>query len=205
MDKDMLSPAEATAILKKNVANIVKKSASGKTLTPRELALIGEFSEGSKVSSSEWVKSYAELAKFFGCHHHSFPRWKKDFPDAPRPRHNGDHSVSAWRKFFAAHPEIKLRAEAGTTKHDLEIERLRQQCRRIAFANDVAEKKVIPLADAQHVLITLAEHLKGLLRTSLEDDLPPLLAGLSAPAIRVHMKELNDRICRAMQEAHFDA
>jgi len=50
------------------------------------------------------------LAKILGCHHHSLPRWKKDFPDAPRPRHNGEHSVTAWRKFFAAHPEIKLRA-----------------------------------------------------------------------------------------------
>ena len=200
MDKDILSPAEATAILKKNVANIVKKSASGKTLTPRELALIGEFSEGSKASPSEWAKSYAELAEFFGCHHHSFPRWKKDFADAPKPRHNGEHSVSAWRKFFAAHPEIKLRAEAGTTKHDLEIERLRQQCRRIKFENDVAEGKYLAEDDVVPALRNIALHQRAVLQSKLERELPTKLVGLTTVEILKHMRDAVDEICRIFRD-----
>jgi len=200
MDKDLLSPAEATAILKKDVANIVKKSASGKTLTPRERALIAEFSEDSKVSSSEWVKSYAELARVFGCHHHSFPRWKKDFADGPKPRHNGGHSTAAWRKFFADHPEIKLPAEAGTTKYDLEIEKLRQECRRITFENDVAEDKYIAKGVVGPALRNVSLHQRAVLQHKLERELPTKLVGLTTIEILAHMQATVDEICRIFRE-----
>jgi len=200
MSKEILSPADADAILQKNVTNIVKKSASGKTLTPHEMEVIENFSDGSKVSPSEWVKSYAELAKILGCHHHSLPRWKKDFSDAPKPRHNGEHSVSAWRKFFAAHPEIRLRAEAGTTKYDLEIEKLRQECRRITFENDVAERKYIATDVVGPALRNVSLHQRAVLQRKLEHELPTKLVGLSTIEILAHMRATVDEICRIFRE-----
>jgi hypothetical protein len=197
----LLTVDQAQAVLRRNVANLVKKSSNGKALTPRELRVIAEFAgEKATVISHdvEWVSSDAKLGEVLGHHRASFPRWRREFSDAPRPRDNGEHNVGQWRKFFQGHPEIK--SDAGPVeKAALEIEKLRQQCRRIKFDNDVADKKFLPLDRAVADVADLAESLKASLRTKLEDDLPPLLAGLPAPAIRVQMKKVNDELCRMME------
>src|SRR5881396_996619 len=104
----------------------------------------------SATGERKWVKSFSELGQIVGRHHHSFSRWARRHRDAPKPRQNGDHCVAAWREFFERHPEIKLEApESSGARAILEMEKLRQQTRRIALANDVTEKKLIPLAHAQ--------------------------------------------------------
>lgn len=196
----LLTADQAQAVLKRNVANLVKKSAAGKALSPRELKLISEFAgQPASGALADWVSSDAKLGEIFKHHRASFPRWRKEFPDAPRPRDNGDHNVAQWKKFFEAHPEI--RSDAGpASKAMVQEEILREQCRRIKFNNDVAEKKFILLDRATSDVTGLAESLKATLRTKLEDELPPLLAGLPAPAIRVQMKKVNDELCRMMED-----
>src|SRR5438045_2517917 len=80
----LLTADQAQAVLKRNVANLVKKSAAGKALSPRELKLIAEFA-GSATAGvpAEWVSSDAKLGDIFNHHRASFPRWRRDFTDAP--------------------------------------------------------------------------------------------------------------------------
>jgi hypothetical protein len=200
----LLSAADAQRVLQKNVANIVKKSASGKTLTRRELALISEFSNSGPGGPVEWVNSYEELAKVFGCHHHSFPRWKKDHADAPTPRHNGGHSVAAWRGFFAAHPEIDLQTDGAAVRTELQLEILRQQCRGITFDNDKAAGDYVAKADIAPALRNLSLQQRALLKRKLEQELPTKLVGLTAGEILVHTQTTVDEICTIFRDGTKD-
>src|SRR5215211_6538989 len=116
----------------KIASNIVRKIGSGKTPTTKELSLLNQFADSAAACtadsalSPEWVGSYSKLGDIVGLHRASFPRLIRDHkgdPLLPRPRDNGDHSVSAWRRFLAAHPEIQCKSapdgEAGAGEEDL--------------------------------------------------------------------------------------
>lgn len=125
-------------VLQLRVAKILGKQKAGKLLSKREQAELENFGNGptgqaSQMVPIDWVSSYEALGKLFGCHSHSFPRWKKLHADAPKPRHNGQHSTEAWRAFFAAHPEIQLAAAPAANKGDLEVERLKLQIKDLQF------------------------------------------------------------------------
>ena len=152
----------------------------------------------AKLAALVWVSSDERLGQIFGHHRASFPRWRREYPDAPKPRANGDHNVEAWREWFAKHSELK--SHPSGEKLALEIERLRLQCDRIKFENDVREGKFLSADYVTRLVSELATLLNATLRTKLEDELPPIIAGLPAPAIRIEMKKVHDEICRMMQE-----
>ena len=203
----ILSAQEAEKILQKNVANIVKKAAAGKTLTAREQSLIASFQSPAAAADptsppAEWVSSYEALGSIFGPHRASFPRFRKQFPDAPKPRANGDHHVPAWRKFFEAHPELLDKSETPALDAlRLKDEKIREQIRRIKFENEVREGQFLPRDKTLAQIKDLAELLKSKLRSALEDELPPLLQNQPAAIIRTHMKELVDRLCKEFSAA----
>ena len=91
---------------------------------------------------------------------------------------------------------------SSTLKADEDFDRaIRAEThRRVKFENDRAESKFMPSDQVEREHTELAERLKTTLRSRLEDEAPPLLAGLPAPAIRVQMKTINDDICRIMRE-----
>jgi len=154
----------------------------------------------SKLAAALWVSSDQRLSKIFGHHRMSFSRWRKEHDDAPRPRDNGDHSVEAWRKWFAAHPEIQSDEPPSAQKLALQIETLREQLDRIRFDNQVRKGKFMLTDHITRMLSELSTLLNSTLRTKLEDELPPILAGMPAAGIRIEMKKVHDEICRMMQE-----
>ena len=203
-EPQILSPTAANSILEKDVTNIVKKAASGKPLSARERHLISQFvsESGPTVSAeTEFVSSDSKLSKIFGPHRASFPRFRKHYPDAPKPRANGDHSVEAWRKFFADHPEALGKTEQTKALSNLEVKEAIEQekLRERKFKNDQREGKYLPKAATLQAIRDLAELLKTKLRSALEDELPPLIQNQPAPIIRTHMKELVDRLCHEFQ------
>src|SRR4051794_33358285 len=97
--KPLLSAEDARKVLERDVTNVVKKAATGKTLTPKERGLMESFLEGTPgllpagTAPPDFVRNYSELGKIFGLHRASFPRIMRNNPDAPRPEANGRHSV----------------------------------------------------------------------------------------------------------------
>ena len=154
----------------------------------------------ANLAAKLWVSSDERLGIIFGHHRNSFPRWRKDHTDAPRPRANGHHSVEAWREWFAAHPEIQSDEPPNAQKIALEVEKLRHQCERIKFDNQVRKAKFLSADYVTRLLSELSTLLNSTLRTKLEDELPPIIAGMTAPSIRIEMKKVHDEICRMMQE-----
>jgi hypothetical protein len=203
-----LQPAEARAVLQKHLTNIVRKAAAGKTLSQREQQEIGRFAEIESDAAAanphaEWVSSYEQLGLIVGLHRASFPRIRRDKPDAPKPRANGDHSVSAWRAFLTAHPEIQCRSEASApAKSELELEKLRQQCRRIKSENDRSDNLYLWKADVDGWLVETIEAIKAKLRAKLLNELPPKLEGLRAAEMAAKLEPLIAQICDLLRFVH---
>ena len=206
-----LQPAEARAVLQKHLTNIVRKAAAGKTLSEREQREISRFAEtGSEPGTApttpaqtEWVSSYEQLGRILGLHRASFPRIRRDKPDAPKPRANGDHNVNAWREFLAAHPEIQCRSEAsGPAKSDLEIEKLKEQCRRLKFENDREAGLYLLKSEVNDWLIETIETIKAKLPAKLLNELPPKLEGLRAAEIAAKLEPIIAEICALLRFVH---
>lgn len=211
-----LQPEEARAVLQKHLTNIVRKAAAGKTLSQREHELIAGFAETASPGSAtaaatnaaphphpEWVSSYEQLGKIVGLHRASFPRIRKDKPDAPKPRANGDHSVSAWRAFLAAHPEIECRSEAAApAKSELEIDKLTEQCRRLKFENDREAGLYLLKSDVDGWLVETIETIKAKLSAKLLNELPPKIEGLRAAEIAAKLEPIIAEICDLLRFVH---
>jgi hypothetical protein len=92
-------------------------------------------------------------------------------------------------------------AGGGVDRDALECRRLLGQCKRIEHANAVDSGGVIALAPVLAAIAGIGEQLKSQLRAIYEDELPPVIAGLSAEAIRIETRKANDRLCTRFYEA----
>lgn len=151
----------------------------------------------------EWVASYEELGRWLGFHRASFPRLRRAHADCPAPRANGDHSLAAWTAWLDSHPAVRARSEEPEpTRAALELERIREQARKLRIANDITEGRYVLRGDIARALSGLATGQRALLRQKLENEFPALLSGLD-PGQRAELrklgKELVDRICAESQ------
>jgi len=92
-------------------------------------------------------------------------------------------------------------AGGGVDRDALECRRLLGQCKRIEHANAVDSGGVIALAPVLAAIAGIGEQLKSQLRAIYEDELPPVIARLSAEAIRIETRKANDRLCTRFYEA----
>lgn len=203
----LLSPEDAKAVLQKNLTNIVKKSAAGKTLSTKELAIVeSAIGAAGTEAGPEFVRSYEELGAIFGPHRASFPRFRKQFKDAPKAKANGLHSVPEWRQFFTRHPECLVKAIAageadavpGSRRAKIEDE----QWRKLKIANDHRDGILISKSEVGGKLRTLAETQRGICRQKLENEYPALIPGLTPEQraeLRKRGKELVDDLAKRMQ------
>ena len=83
-------------------------------------------------------------------------------------------------------------------KEQLEIRRLLAQCERIEFQLAVDRREFISSEEVATDYRHLAEGLKATLLAN-EDEWPPKLAGLAAPAIKVQLRILTDDFCAKMR------
>ena len=86
-------------ILSKDLENIVKKVASGKTLTSAERSLV-EKAYGTS-GDVKFAKTIVELSEILGVSR-TIVRLRK-LKGSPKPYSNGKHSVSKWRDFVRKH------------------------------------------------------------------------------------------------------
>jgi len=199
-----ITPEVAEKIRRQNIRNIIARVKAGKPLaTHEQKALDLYFREKTNAAAginttAKTAKSYFELSKIFGTGPKSFIRWRKVHGDTPRPNAGGDHDVDAWRKWFSAHPEVR---PGGGSQEPEQIElrevKLLEQIRGIRFENDVNEGKFMAVAEARGIVREMYEHHRQMLVSSFADELPPIIEGMAAPAIRVEMLKAINRILQA--------
>lgn len=209
-----VTPDLAAKVRRKQQHNALAKLQAGKTLTVREEKLLtepappvspGEVGTAAPRGPSEpaWVSSYEKLGKIVGLHCKSFPRLIKDHhdqPDLPGPNQRGEHSVPAWRAFILNHGIDARSLESSAGKSGRELELLEEKIRKARFENELREGQYLPVAEAANFLRDSHESLKRLDTQIHENEMPPLLAGKTAPAIRVANRAANDRKAALMRE-----
>ena len=87
-------------ILSKDLENIVKKVASGKTLTSAERSLV-EKAYGAS-GDAKFAKTIVELSEILGVSRKTIDRWRK-LKGSPKPCSDGRHNVAKWRDFVRKH------------------------------------------------------------------------------------------------------
>ena len=84
----------ANRILDKDLENIVKKVAQGKTLTSTERARIENAYKKDEIPTQPtYALNYVELADILGVSRRTIGNWRK-LQDAPKPLSNGKHNVA---------------------------------------------------------------------------------------------------------------
>lgn len=191
------SASDKIAFQRQIIRNIEKKVSRGGIPTPHEAKALSDFyaNTESKPGLQEWVSSYEALGEILGCHRASFPRWRRIYEEAPKPRANGDHSVDAWRQFFKQHPEIRGAADMTVEMQQLELEEMRQRVRKILFNNDVREGSFTPNAKFAAWITKVVAEAKALLRQKFEHELPGYTAKQEPAQVRVLNKRAVDEIC----------
>ena len=84
-------------ILSKGLENIVKKVASGKTLTSAERSLV-EKAYGTR-GDVKFAKTIIELSEILGVSHKTIVRLRK-LKGSPKSCSDGRHNVAKWRDLF---------------------------------------------------------------------------------------------------------
>lgn len=91
----------------KEIANAIRKLNAGKTLTTGERALLAQQSVGgADTSGGGFAQTWDDLASRLGTTRRAIQDWRRDpryKHDAPKPRADGRHDVTAWAEFMVRH------------------------------------------------------------------------------------------------------
>lgn len=197
----ILSPEDASKVLKADVARILNKVKQKKPLTAQERKLLESMAEKEAAPAAEpdapkWAKSIAALCGILGIDRKTYYNHQKRFPnDIPKTRTNGEHNVGEWREYLRTKGVI---ADPAEDEEDIEHWKLRDVK---AKALDREHKNRVTRGDYLHrddireeITLLVGEAIK-LLRDKFENELPPVTAGLDAPRIRKENGRAIDEVC----------
>ena len=119
-----LTPDDLARLEAKQLANVIRKIQSGKSLTARESALLAQARVGGAgAAASAFAKTWDELAQRLSTTRRSLQTWRADpryAPDAPRPEADGRLDVAAFAEWMVRHALAGADAEvqaSGITHH----------------------------------------------------------------------------------------
>ena len=170
-------------ILSKDLENIVKKVASGKTLTSTERAIV-EKAYGQKEESVKYAETTTELADILGVARQTINKWRK-IKGSPNPYSNGKHSVSKWRDFVRKHD---LKEPDSPEDEELKTRKL------------LAEVK-LAIEKVREVWTAHIGQVRQILESRFLNELPPILTTLDAVQIREKLQEVLDETYEAISIA----
>lgn len=189
-----ISPEVYAKILDADLKNILKKAASGKTLSPAEHTRVVAKAAGCNDSVTT-AKTVVELAALLGAGRRQITRWQK-LEGAPPAAPNGSYDVVAWREFVRGRG---LKAAKVASEVDVAALRARKTLAEIEDRElRVALKKGLYLLKAEvegewHRRMAL---LKNLLYAKMTLELPPLYVGHDAVDIQQINQNALDAVLR---------
>ena len=184
-----ISKEIAEKILKADINNIKAKAKAGKTLTAGERAIIAAQVNGTPatdVPKNGKAKNKAELARALGISRQRLNTISKK-NNFPKPGDDGGYDVAACVAYLSS-AGVKLDKEPGTVG-ELKAELLREQIRKLKFANEAEARKFISKDEIETELTRIISQFKAVLYSKLESELPPILEGMKAADIQVKMRD----------------
>ena len=183
-------------ILDKELENIVRKVAAGKTLTASERALIEEkYSTSGK--SARYVSTIVELAEILGVNRKTIDRWRRK-KDAPKPLSNGKHNVAKWRDFVRKND---LKEAESPEDEELKTRKLLAEVKQAELKLKVMEGTYVPVEKVREVWMSHIGQVRNILESRFLNELPPILTTLDAIQIREKMQEVLDETYNAISVA----
>lgn len=183
-------------ILSKDLENIVKKVASGKTLTSAERSLI-ESEYGEKKNSVHYVKTLVELSEVLGVNRKTIDRWRK-MQGSPKSRPDGRQDVSKWRQFIKKNG---LKEADSPEDKELKSRKLLAEVRQAEIKLKVMEGTYVPIEKVREVWMSHIGQVRNILESRFLNELPPILTTLNAIQIREKMQEVLDETYSAISVA----
>ncbi len=188
----------ADRILHKDLENIVKKVAQGKTLTTTERARIEEaYKSNPEKKSPSYVLNYVELADILGVARQTITKWRK-INGAPQPLSNGKHNVAKWRTFISKNG---LKEPDTPEEEELKSRKLLAEVKQAELKLKVMEGTYVPIEKVREVWMSHIGQVRNILESRFLNELPPILTTLGAIQIREKMQEVLDETYTAISVA----
>lgn len=182
-------------ILSKDLENIVKKVASGKTLTSAERALV-EKAYGA-TENVKFAKTIVELAEILGVSRKTIDRWRK-MKNAPKALSDGRHNIVKWQEFVRKHD---LKEPDTPEEEELKSRKLLAEVRQAELKLKVMEGTYVPIEKVREVWMSHIGQVRNILESRFLNELPPILTSLDAIQIREKMQEVLDETYKAISVA----
>ena len=183
-------------ILSKDLENIVKKVASGKTLTSTERAIV-EKAYGQKEESVKYAETTTELADILGVARQTINKWRK-IKGSPKPYSNGKHSVLKWRDFVRKHD---LKEPDSPEDEELKTRKLLAEVKQAEIKLKVMEGTYVAIEKVREVWTAHIGQVRQILESRFLNELPPILTTLDAVQIREKLQEVLDETYKAISIA----
>ena len=182
-------------ILSKDLENIVKKVASGKTLTSAERSLV-EKAYGTS-GDVKFAKTIVELSEILGVSRKTIDRWRK-LKGSPKPCSDGRHNVAKWRGFVRKHD---LKEPDSPEDEELKTRKLLAEVKQAEIKLKVMEGTYVAIEKVREVWTAHIGQVRQILESRFLNELPSILTTLDAVQIREKLQEVLDETYKAISIA----
>jgi len=132
-----------------------------------------------------FTKTVKALNEQLGVSRVSYNIWRK-LPGAPQPK-NGQHNVTAWKAFIDS-AGLNTKARSNATTGDLQRDKLAKQVELLQIDIDTKRRDLLPRDEVKIEVTRMIAQFKSVLYTKLEAESPPVLEGLRAAEIQLHLR-----------------
>lgn len=157
-----LTPEQVSKIRNTELANALAKLGKGRTLSRAERQMIEEAATPPD-AAGEWFGNWHDLAKALGISRIGLIKVRNRLGEAcPKPRANGDHSLSAWQTCFKDHKVNARKLDSEPPSEDDELfmvsvadmqkRLLREKIHAQQLENRTLANELVPLVDLQDSL-----------------------------------------------------
>lgn len=195
---EQIPPDLARKLLTRDFTNLISRVQAGGKLTRAERAMLQAMAAGSSASDVTSVANYNDLADVLGVTRQAIHSWRK-LEGVPEPAPNGTHDVAAWREFVKQHG-LKGGEEITDAESSLKARKLLAEVMERELRLKVRQGEYVPLEDVKTRWAYHVGQAVALLRKRLENELPPILSGLDATAIRKELSAAVDEFASLMHE-----
>ena len=206
-----ISPDLARKVLQADLGRIMQKVKDRKPLSAPERNLMSQMAAGEESKpppraeqTPDHVPSVTALAGILGVSRRSIQMWRRKYAsEIPSNRTNGNYDVAAWREFVRRKGLKEGSADDDDDGEDMESLKkrdLRARAEEREFKVSILMGDYLHKEDVRESIGALVAETIKLLRDKLENELPPVCAGLDAVRIRAENSRVVDAICELLHK-----
>lgn len=188
-----LTEEQAKVILKGDLANIVRKVKSGKTLSASERTLLATSTGNGKPTSTRFVSTQAELADAIGVNRKSVARWRK-VEGNPGAQPDGRYNVAEWLAFKQ---QQMMGEDDDPSWSELKARHLALQVQKIEHHLAVVRREYVPAAEVERWGAQLGASIRKVVAQI--HLVAPSVVGVSVPEAEARLKEIEQEV---LQQLH---